>query len=131
MKRKRIKQLGRVVLVIVTLLAFLYANDGCTFNNEEDLHGCDTLLVTYTASVVPILENNCYKCHGIDVYAISGGGNLLQGYDNLVLYVNSGLLSGVINHKSGFLQMPRDARKLSECEIARIEIWIREGTGNN
>jgi hypothetical protein len=45
--------------------------------------------------------------------------------------VNTGQLDGAINHRSGYPQMPRDGPKLPECELTRINIWIRDGAPNN
>jgi len=131
MKQRRLGDLIKIAPFIILFIGLFFSGESCTFNNEEDLYECDTLQVTYSNSVVPVLENNCYVCHGIDKYAVSGGGNLLEGYDNIEPYATGGILGSVINHDPGFVQMPRDAGKLSECDIAKVEIWIREGAENN
>ena len=106
----------------------------CTFYNEEDLFPdyaeCDTLNVTYSGTVVPVLVNNCYSCHSSDNYE-DNSAPLLEGYQNLEPYASNGILSGVINHKPGFQQMPRNRAKLSDCDIAKIDKWILDGANNN
>ena len=103
----------------------------CQSLNEEELFGdrdCDTSLVTYSESIFPIIQNNCYECH-------SGSNPIsfrnFEGYNNFVLYVNSGRVYGAVNHLSGFSHMPKDRKKLPECELGKINKWIREGALNN
>ena len=100
----------------------------CESLNQQDLFGekeCDTSVVTYSGNILPILQNNCLDCH-------SAGSSLnFDGYDNFVVHVNSGRVHGAVNHRSGYLQMPRDRPKLPECELTLINKWIREGALNN
>jgi hypothetical protein len=43
----------------------------------------------------------------------------------------NGRLVGVISHAAGYPAMPQGGPKLSDCEIARIRTWVRQGTPNN
>jgi hypothetical protein len=45
--------------------------------------------------------------------------------------VNSGRLWGALNHQTGFSPMPKDAPKLSDCDLSKIRIWIDDGTPDN
>ena len=105
---------------------------GCYYDNREDLYptnvACDTSAVTYSGSVLSIIQNNCYGCHG------SGNtlGNVnLDGYTNLKAYADNGKLAGVINHSPGFSPMPQGGNKLSSCNISTIEKWISDGSPDN
>jgi hypothetical protein len=103
----------------------------CENKNEEDLFGitpCDTSDVSWTTDIEPILASKCYHCHyeGTMVAPFS-----LQGYDNVLIRVNTGQLEGAVNHLPGRPQMPRDGPKLPECELAKINNWIRDGAPNN
>ena len=117
-------------LLITTVLLILIS--GCYYDSEEELYPsteCNTDDVTYSGTVVPILEENCYEsCHS---KSASTSGITLEGYDNIIPYVNSGQLLGAIKHNPGFSQMPEGAPMLMDCTIAKIEQWIQEGAPDN
>lgn len=93
-------------------------------------NNCDTTTMSYQNDIVPILSSNCYACHGENSNA-SGMGIILEGYSNLQPKAVSGTLIGVITHANGFPAMPKDAGKLSECNINKIRAWVDAGAQNN
>lgn len=84
---------------------------------------CDTVEVSY-ADVMPVIEQNCYKCH-----SENGPGELfnLDSYSSLKKKGAEGKLFGAVNHMPGFKQMPRKAPKLSGCNLDLINAWINQG----
>lgn len=112
------------------MLAFLIS--GCYYDIEEELYPgeqmCDTLSVTYSSNIAPLIQNNCLQCHSI---AANSGGVTLEGYTNLKAYADNGKLLGVIRHEAGFSPMPKNAPKLNDCDIAAIEKWISNGSPDN
>ena len=96
-------------------------NNVCT----ED---CDTLNVTYSGTIWPTIQTNCYGCHS---GATPSGGILLVDYNSVVAAANSGKLYGAVSHSNGFVPMPKNAPKLSDCKIDQIRIWIENGKPNN
>lgn len=91
---------------------------------------CDTVNMKYAANVVPILQANCYSCHGANSNSGSFG-IVLEGYGNIKPYAESGTLIGVISHAEGFIPMPQSGPKLSECDINKIRSWIENGMQDN
>jgi hypothetical protein len=89
---------------------------------------CDTLNVTFSGTVNPILQENCLACHN---NANPTSGISLEGYSNVVTVAGSGLLMPVIRHDEAYPPMPQGGNKLSECKIAQIQKWIDNGTPNN
>lgn len=103
----------------------------CAYNNEEELYpveSCDTTNVTYSATIVPILQQNCYECHGVNA-PISG--IILEGHANIKVKIDQQRLIGAIRHQTGFSPMPKDRQSLPECDILKIEKWVSEGAPNN
>ncbi|MDX5513732.1 MAG: c-type cytochrome [Hymenobacteraceae bacterium] len=97
-------------------------NLSCTENT------CDTTTVTFSGSVQPILQKNCLGCHS----GTTPSGNLNFGQVAVVQSVaQNGKLNGVITHTPGFKAMPQGGKKLSDCDIAKIQIWIKGGAQNN
>ena len=111
------------------LFAFILYLSGCTYDDEELYYTtCDTLNVTYSQTVMPLLNDRCISCHS---NANPSGNVRLEEYDDVIIYVNSGQLSGSINHKQGFSPMPQNQPKLDDCTLRQIEKWIREGAKND
>ena len=103
----------------------------CTYHNEEELYpveNCDSINVTYSATIVPIVTQNCYECHS---GSLPISGILLEGHGNLKAMVDAGRLLGAVRHQTGFSPMPKDRPSLAECDILKIEKWVQDGALNN
>ena len=132
------KNFFSAALVITSITFFAIA---CSKQNVETLSGsqnsttssCDTTNSKYSADVLPILQSNCYTCHGNGNTGGSGGINL-DGYANLVVWINKGgkdYLIGNITHAPGFVAMPYGLPKLDDCSINKIISWVNNGAQNN
>jgi hypothetical protein len=127
-------------VIVLTIGAFIISFAGCSKTSEDKLTGnstCDTTSVQYARDIVPILQSICYDCHGNGNTAGSGG-VLLQGYTNLIVYVNShpsggtlSYLEGNVEHASGYVAMPYGLPKLPDCEVNTIAAWVHQGAHNN
>ena len=108
---------------------------GCSIQYESDLllfsGGCDGTDVEFSNQIVPLLERNCFSCHSNSTYALNGNNVDLDGYNDLLPYVESGTFLGAVKHESDFEPMPKEGNKLSVCSITKIEIWINEGYQQN
>jgi mono/diheme cytochrome c family protein len=85
---------------------------------------CDTLDVTWTGNILPLIQSRCIGCHA--------GSNSSSGLDLTNWNVANGLasngqLAGAIQHWPSFAPMPPAGPMLSECEIRRFLIWIDNG----
>lgn len=106
----------------------------CSKSNEEDLtenpggNTCVTANMRYSTHIQPILQSNCYGCHGNGQV---NGGVTLDSHAGVKAVADNGRLVGAITHASGFSPMPQGAAKLSECNINRIKAWIQDGAPNN
>ena len=93
-------------------------------------NSCDTANMKYMEDIVPILQNNCYSCHGSSSNSGSGG-IVLEGYSNLLKWTTNGYLAGEVTHASGYIGMPYGEPKLPSCTINQILSWINNGAQNN
>lgn len=125
-----LKLKGKKILIIVAFLS----GWGCSYDkgiNPKDDTLCDVDSVTYSATIVPILEANCYTCHDASNAPDFAEGIVLEGYGNLMIQVNDKRLIGAIRHKPGFTAMPRELPQLPECTIREIETWVEAGAPDN
>jgi hypothetical protein len=123
------KQLAVIMLIIAFPAICIVA---CSKENKQNLlpTPCDTVGMQYKRDIVPILEGNCYRCHGTGNTAGSGG-ILLEGYENIKPYALDGRLYGNVAHLPGYVPMPYDTQKLDECTINKILDWTLQGSPNN
>ncbi|HVY74595.1 MAG TPA: hypothetical protein VG890_07180 [Puia sp.] len=120
------------LFVISVFSLFIFS---CSKANEEELSGgsggsCDTTGMKYTANVVPILQMNCYSCHG-EGNTSGSGGIRLDTYDNLKVYADNGYLVGNITHAPGYVGMPFGQPKMDDCSINTIVDWVNRGAPND
>ena len=94
------------------------------YNNKCDSAGCDSTIVTYTATIAPICAAWCTGCHGGSNPA---NGLSLESYDQVVACANSSRLMGALRHDNGFYPMPKGGEMLSPCEINLFQKWINIG----
>ncbi len=126
-KKKSVSILGILSFFLLGLLLI----NSCTNNKAELLYPpqtCDTITVTYTNVISPILSANCKGCHG--------GSNPADGidfssYSVVKKYVDNGDLYAAITHTSGYPAMPRNNDKLSDCIISKFRTWILAGAPDN
>ncbi len=119
-----------IIWLLGIVIAFCFSS--CYYDVEDELYpssgACDTLNITYSQTIAPLINSNCNSCHS----ASSAQGNVvLDTYAALKTYADNGKLLGVINHSSGYSPMPKNQSKLSTCNISKITIWINQGTPNN
>lgn len=92
-------------------------------------NGCDSGgVITYAAKIQPILQNHCNGCHS---GSAPGAGIDLSNYSGVKAIADNGRLQGVITHAVGYSPMPKNAAKLSDCQITSITKWINDGAQNN
>ncbi len=122
----------RACFIIAILLIISLFETGCYYDKEELLNPgtaiCDTAIVTFSGSVKPILTANCTSCHSNPDPPL---GVLLDRYSCVKAQAINGKLIGVITHSPGFIPMPQNAMKLSDCNIAKIKKWVSAGAPDN
>ena len=91
-------------------------NNSCTSE-------CDTVQVTYSLSIKPLVDTNCKGCHNATTQ--SGSVNL-DGYANFSAHAERSL----IRMRDSQNPMPPSG-KPSDCISRTLEIWITDGKPNN
>jgi len=122
-------------ILFVALVAILFSS---CYNDKADklypqpvVTTCDTSAPTYSLVVKPIITANCALsgCHdGTSGVAFQ---TLGTSYNGLKITVNNGQLLQSINHTGGLSVMPKNAAKLSDCDISKITAWVNAGAQDN
>lgn len=120
-------------LILIISAIIIVSITGCYYDVEDRLYpkaNCDTTNITYSQTIVSILQNyGCLSCHSGT--AASGGNIPLDTYDGLKTYAQNGHLGGSINQSAGFSAMPLGGSKMNTCDITKITVWINSGLPNN
>lgn len=128
---------AKIFIILALCFSGTLVTTSCYYDKEEYLYPdlpCDTTrLMSYSEDVVPILSVNCYNCHSLVNAPVYGEGLVLEGYNNLRIYLYEypHVLVNSIKQNGQALSMPRDAAKLDKCSISDIEVWIKQGQKNN
>jgi len=104
-----------------------WINQGA-INNECNDDNCDTLAVSFSSHIFPVVQNYCQGCHSGNA---PSGDLKLTNYGEIVNSISTGKFLGSIQHLSGYKAMPKNSDKLSYCKIRQFEIWIDAGTPEN
>lgn len=89
---------------------------------------CDTSNVTFTGTIKPLMQTYCKGCHS---GSSPGGGVSLTNYAGISGAAFDGSLVGSVDHLPGWNAMPKNSAKMSDCDIAKIKIWVNAGAPNN
>jgi hypothetical protein len=97
-------------------------------NNSCENAVCDTLNVTYSGTIRPIVQQRCQGCHS---GGTPQGGLDFSQWGPLNLVATDGRLAGSIQHQDTYIPMPPSGPMLSDCRIQQFLIWIEQGAPNN
>jgi len=125
----------KIFFLISCLTGFLFLIPSCYYDNEVDLYPfnmqpCDSTNVTYSQTIAPIMSANCNNCHN----ATTSNGNppvITADYPGLKVVALNGKLNNSVNWVDGKHNMPQGGSKLSNCDLVKINIWIKAGSPDN
>ena len=120
------------LLLTLSLVAAVAGVLSCSNSKKEALNGhCNAAGSSYSAQILPVLQNTCYSCHSAANADVSGSRRVLEGHANVLIYVQNGLLMQAIRHEAPASFMPKNAPMLDDCTIARFQAWVDAGAPNN
>ena len=121
--------------LFIIIISAAITQAGCYYDKHDLLNpdnSCDTSAVTFSRTVVPVLNANCTGCHSGTNPPL---GVKLDTYVGVKTVASAGTAPGflmkVITHAPGVAQMPKNGAKLSDCSIEKIRKWIAAGALNN
>jgi mono/diheme cytochrome c family protein len=120
--------------ILSSLTFILFCFSSCYYDKEDQLYPsssiCDNSApATYATTIVPLLQQYCYTCHG--GAATSGGGIAMGTYAADKAMALNGSLYGSIAHAASYSPMPKGLNKLTDCQISKVKKWIDTGSLNN
>jgi hypothetical protein len=120
----------KIIILLIIILGSFMLVPSC-YNDKEDalypFQKCDTTHVTYSQTIVPIMNTSCLICHST---ANQEGNVVLDSWANVRVYVTNGKLLPAID-QTGPFPMPKGGSMLPSCSIAQIKQWVINGAPNN
>jgi hypothetical protein len=128
------------LLPILSTIVFITCMSSCYNDAYDKLYPantttCDTINITYSHDIAPIIASNCFSpgngCH--DAGGSGTSGFNYTTYAGLIVNVPDGTLLNDINWTpaKGHNSMPKNANQLAQCDINKITRWVNEGYPNN
>ena len=130
------KKTSIIFSAFVCIISFTFFSVSCVSNKKEVLFGCDSVNVKFASNIKSILANNCDRCHSTANGATFGSGIIMDNYNEILVFVDTsmggdgGVILRNVQHAAGANPMPKGG-KISDCEIAQIAKWIKDGAPNN
>jgi hypothetical protein len=84
---------------------------------------CVTTGLTYGKDIKPLLSN----CANAGCHVSNAAIGSLANYEDTKLYVSFGRILGSVKHEKGFSPMPKGSSKWSDCNISKLDAWIKAG----
>jgi uncharacterized membrane protein len=119
------------LLAVIIMLS----TSSCYYDNNEDLYPgqstCDTVNVSFAKDIKPLIDAQCVGCHNTQSPT---AGISLSTHGEIQVYANSGKLFGVLSWTppyTGTKQMPPSGPKWSNCNLSKLNSWIKKGAPNN
>jgi hypothetical protein len=104
-----------------------WINEGAK-NTTNCNNTCDSNQFKYSANISIIINSYCTGCHS----GTAASGNIdLSTYNTVKIQATNGRLVGAVTHAAGYSAMPKNANKLSDCQITQIKKWVTAGALNN
>jgi hypothetical protein len=118
-----------IKITFATLL-FSAGLTGCYYDNEEDLYIgsmlCDTTNMTFTTDIKPMFAENCDQCHS---GSAPQAGISTDDFQSVVTNIDR--IYGSVNHLGGYRPMPDNGDMLPDCNLNKINAWIKQGLKEN
>ena len=96
--------------------------------NSSNCSNCDSTNYTYSNRIKPFINTWCLGCHST---ANAGGGYDFSSYSGVVVSITNNKLMESLKHLPGYSGMPKNAAKLTDCDINAVQKWIDAGYLNN
>ena len=97
--------------------------------NNSCIPDCDTTsTVTFSTTLMPIINSNCSGCHNS---SNPSGGVPLTNYTEVIESVNDGSFMNSLYGTNGVSIMPDNTGGLPDCIIQQFQHWVDDGAPNN
>lgn len=122
-------------LVLVCIYIFAALIFSCSKSSDKSKDAVSTCpdssgTISFNTHIVPIINASCGKNNSSCHSSLSGFGDF-NNYQGFISHPDDHLIHSIKQDDPNYKFMPIGASKLSECNIAKIVNWIKQGKKNN
>jgi hypothetical protein len=118
---------------LLTIVIVGISMNSCYYDKADKLYPsstCDTVKMNFNTHIKPIMTNNCLN-QGCHTSANPNGSIVLQTYAGTQATIAGDKLINALKYVSGGSKNMPPIGKLSDCDISKVEAWIKRGAPEN
>ena len=107
--------------------------NSCYYDKADKLYpstACDTAKMIFTSNIKPIITNNCLN-QGCHTTANPSASIILDNYSGTKATIAGAKLINALKYVTGGSKNMPPAGKISDCDISKVEAWIKRGAPEN
>ena len=107
--------------------------NSCYYDKADKLYPnstCDTVKMIFSSNIKPILTNNCLN-QGCHTTANPFASIVLDTYSGATATIAGNKLINALKYITGGSKNMPPAGKISDCDISKVEAWIKRGAPEN
>lgn len=119
--------------ILLSIAVIGFSLNSCYYDKSDKLYPsttCDTAKMNFTSNIKPILQTNCID-KGCHTNSNPSGSILLDTYSNVLLVTPNNVLLNSLKYLTGGSKNMPPTGKLSDCDISKVEAWIKRGAPEN
>ena len=119
--------------LIFSILVLGISLNSCYYDKADKLYPsttCDTAKMNFTNNIKPILTNNCLN-QGCHTTANATASIILDTYAGTKETITGDKLINALKYLAGGSKNMPPAGKISDCDISKVEAWIKRGAPEN
>lgn len=107
--------------------------NSCYYDKADKLYPsttCDTAKMNFTSNIKPIITNNCLN-QGCHTTANPSASIILDNYSGTKATIAGDKLINALKYVTGGSKNMPPAGKISDCDISKVEAWIKRAAPEN
>jgi hypothetical protein len=120
-------------LLIFSIAVLGFSLNSCYYDKADKLYPsttCDTVKMNFSNNIKPILTNNCLN-QGCHTTANPNASIVLDTYTGTKETIVGDKLINALKYVAGGSKNMPPAGKISDCDISKVEAWIKRGAPEN
>lgn len=119
--------------ILLSIAVIGFSLNSCYYDKSDKLYPsttCDTAKMNFTSNIKPIITNNCLN-QGCHTTANASASIILDNYTGTKATIAGDKLINALKYVTGGSKNMPPSGKISDCDISKVEAWIKRGAPEN